>query len=894
MKSFSKLMLFMALGAGIFSSCSNESPWEAGTTADGKIAINLLTDGSVLTGTRASDSESPLVPGASEFSISLVSTDGSYKNSWSSLDGFNKEAGFPMGSYLISANYGNLDDEGFTNPYFYGESQVSVSLGKESNANITAKLANSMVSIRYSDEFGDYFTGFSATTQTTGHSPVVFAQNESRPAYITPGMVNLGLTLTNSASQTVTLTPSNFEAQPQHHYIVTFGVEGNINNDRAMLTVTWSEEVVEETKEIFLTDEMFTKPAPEIKANGFTSDDQISVFEGIGDDAKNPEFHVFAFGGMEKATLTIVASDNGSVPPCGGSVELFNADDATQANLKASGIECVGFWGSVGEMAVINLKDLLRTLIPGTYTITLDIEDSLGRHPSEENNVILNIKVEGIEYQFTGYKKPDFLDDEIEVVISTNCENLKEELTFYALDQNSEFQNASFTYLNDTTEPTVLTNLPYHYAYKLTLPESIIDSKWKVRTQLANKTMREMEVEVNMPVFTVETDAFAKKVKLRILVPDDSKWDAQTIVNNAKIYNGNTQITQGITCYPEDRIIEVTRIDGSNAFSPGNTYNGFSLSLGKTLIESYKNNVNSFTTEKDTNVPNGDFESLIQYFSGTINQGGTWSTSPMDFGSNYQNTATFTIHEPTGGWATTNQKTMSGTTNTWFKQPSVFNASLSYSGYCTGVAIGTGRGSETPDSYKNFNIHGGTNAMVIRNVAWDDTGSVPSKDDGIFGKVKGTKDYYNTKVPEVKNKSVGKMFLGYYSYSNGEETYKEGISFESRPSALTGWYTYKNDSQDSEDFGTVVATVYYNDEVIATGNAELHNCIDYAQFNIPLNYSQFGKNATKISIMVTSSKYASTKMEDETANVKVSTYNSPYESYQHGATLVVDDFEFVY
>lgn len=878
MKKPNKLIFLMSLGLGILStSCVNENMGISNDKTDGKIQLNVTTDASVSEGTRADD-VSPLVPNAKEFSVSLKSKDGSYNQTWKSLDAFNSEVGFPMGSYTISAAFGDMDSEGFNNPYFYGESSVNVLKGESSNVDITATLANAMLSIRYKEEFYKFFKGYSATVTTEGHSPIVFLQNERKPAYISANYEKdaiINLTITNNSDQTVTISPTSFKVEPQKHYIVTFGVEGNIDLGDATLSVEWSEETVSEEKNIPLNEELFTSPAPTVTIEG-TENFTKTIFEGLDYNDYNPEFHIVALGGLASATLSFKAEDNGTLPISFPSIDLVKADNTDQLLLKNGGIECSGIFGDPQPFAVVNLKEFVKYLTPGTYSVSLTVTDIYGR--SIEEPVKFEVTINGLEYKFLSYEQPDFLSDEIIVYVETNCKDLKDQLLFNVWDTKENFVNpVSAEFVSDLAPDGPSATKEFVYTYKLVLPDAIDNYFWKVQTQIPNKKVHEIDVDVNMPEFKVETDAFAMKVRIR-LAEGTSEKIANTVANYGKIYNGSEVLNVDLSGLKNNGIITVTSLN------PKTDYN-YTLNLGKSLYEKYKNNM-KFTTEEDKEVPNGDFESLIsipKYTNKKVNQGGGYGSSSLDLVT-YTNTSTYTIKEPEG-WATTNQKTIDGgTNNTWFSQPSVFNSSLSYKAFCD-----FRKRSDDPGSYTGFAGHGeSANAMVIRNVAWSPNGTVPLK----TGK---SLTYYNTRVPTISNVSVGKMFLGEYSYTDGTEIYNDSIEFNSRPSKLKGFYIFTPDQGDTSDYGVVEVKLFNNNTLVASGQEELEACVNYSDFIINLEYQTFGLKANKLMIMVSSSKYGSKKMIDETSDkIKTTKYQSEYESYFYGATLVVDDFTFEY
>ena len=132
-----------------------------------------------------------------------------------------------------------------------------------------------------------------------------------------------------------------------------------------------------------------------------------------------------------------------------------------------------------------------------------------------------------------------------------------------------------------------------------------------------------------------------------------------------------------------------------------------------------------------------------------MNQGGKWS--PTVGNPTYQSKCSFNVSEPVG-WASVNAKTSNtSATNqmSWFVCPSTYNTTLSWTGTVPGIPIFGGGGTDTPDIYKNLTAQNGSNAMVVRNVAWDENGTTPPA----HYKTRGSAYYYSENVPSTPRQS---------------------------------------------------------------------------------------------------------------------------------------------
>lgn len=300
---------------------------------------------------------------------------------------------------------------------------------------------------------------------------------------------------------------------------------------------------------------------------------------------------------------------------------------------------------------------------------------------------------------------------------------------------------------------------------------------------------------------------------------------------------------------------------------------------------------NVFTTENAAQVPNGDFEQLHQTISANLQQGGRWSiTAPIWTPAYYTTTADVAVNEA-DGWATTNAKTFyegASTRNTWYMIPSVYNIGISWSSNQPDAkvgVIGQSAYSDTPAVYKNLTAQSGSNAMVIRNVAWDANGSSVSDK-----KQTGNTDfsnYYCSNRPNVANRSAGKMFLGSYSFDGATETLNQGVSFGSRPVAITGYYKYEADSQSADEAGTVTVEILNGNDVIGRGHMELVAVGDYTLFTVPMTYGVVDRNATALRILFSSSNRPDSE-------IVTTDYCNKLECCSRGSALTVDNLKFNY
>lgn len=843
MKKSSKGLLFLsAIAVATMVSCSDDAPW-TGSSDQGGIALDFSTDSRIMRSSRADDSQSPVVPDPSAFAVSIEKSDGSYSKNWSSVDGFNREKSFPIGDYTLSAYYGNVDEEGFTSPFYKGTTEVHVSPGAESTATVVATLANAMVSVRYTDDFADNFPQYSAAVQTEGHSKVVYAQNETRPAYIAPAKAKLNLTLTNDAGEQVTIQPAEFTAVARHHYVITIGVDGSAATGNLSLNVEFDEDVVAETVQVPLGDEIFSSPAPTISANGFKPEVAIESVEYAAIQSK-PELHVFAYGGIKSAVLNVISS--AYIPDFGKSVELVNADATTQQLLVNAGVDASGFYRNADKLGVVNLTKFVENLPAGQHTVELQVTDALTR---TSEPIALKINKLNLEYEITAAEQADFMAPEIKVNLTSNTPDVKDKFIFQVPDANNRMVDAKILKVESLQVETG----SYKFCYTLALDPQV-RGEIDVNAVIGKKS-RSCKVAMLVPQCTVETDAFARRVLLKLDVTPASVSDA--FIQNLIFFNGSTQIPSSNVNY--DKSSGVITITG---LTPGSVYNALSMQC-----VNYDMNIPSFTTEAETAVNNGSFGLTTKTIDiNPIQVGGLYHTGIFD----YYNRTSLSYYEPTG-WASVNKNTCwtgSSNINTWFLVPSTYVES---------------------------------GMTVIRSVGYSHAGTTPAKVNT------GTsRKYYNTNAPSDAqlSKAAGELFLGSYNF-NGSESRVDGVAFASRPASVS--FRYKYVPVNNEKGEAYVRVYDAQGTQIAGGTLKLNASSTMQTQEIALSGYPFGKKAAKIQLGFRSTESGVTpavKIPSGDAlyedGVKLNTdyywtlAENTYHALATGSVLTIDDVQINY
>lgn len=848
-------------------SCANED--KQGSSGYGAINVQVSADYKVVPATRSTAESASTIenPDVSEFALKLVSSDGSFSRAWDSLADFDPTTKIPVGAYTMSAFYGDIDTEGFEKPFYLGETPVTVRDRENSSVEINCTLANVKVTVEYSDAFKKYFADYSTTIHSTGGEYIEFSKTETRAAYVKPGKITIQTHLKKQNGIESTFEPAAIpNAAARQHYKIKLDISDN-NAGEAQLNISFDETTETQPIKIDISDEVMVAPAPSFLLSGFESGVPVEAKEFNYPADKNVNISLTAKGGLAGCTLT---TSSRSLESKGWpqEIDLINMSEDQAEILRRLGLKIKGFSEVGNKMGFIDFTELFTQLQiidnSDQHMFTISAKDLYGK--VSESPISLSVK--NLPLTFT-------LQEPEAVFVGSSSAIIP------VLYDGSDIDLVQFSYLNAEGHKVNCTSTVLsaeENLYQVQISVEATNKPIEIEASLSGglKTAA-TSISVLTPEFTIsaeEYDVWAKKAIVKLTAADPQYQDA--VNRYAVLYTNSTgQWVQAASTH-EGNVHTLTGLSPDTRYQIKGTCNN------------EQENVNyhgdcTIRTETTAGVPNGSFEELTQTISiQDMNQGGKYSVWPVD----YQNTCSFTIQEPTG-WSSVNAKTCNTSAAnqmSWFVVPSTYNTTLSWSSYRS-----FGMSTQTPDIYKGLSAQDGNNAMVIRNVAWDANGTTPSKTGGAFNTT-----YYNTNVPSMSNRSAGKLFLGSYSYSGNSESYNEGTSFSSRPSTMKGWYKYTPDNNDASETGVISVTLLNGETVLASGTINLTAVSDYTEFTVPLVYTVTDKKANLLKIMITSSNHASYSQSEETATIKTTDYYSQYESNSRGATLTIDNLNFIY
>lgn len=378
---------FLGLGASLVSCSDNYSPT---TDTDGSIIVSVDLNKDVISSKSATKANAPSSRAnaqsvsASDLTLKLTSLSGDFSRDLGTVASFTEPVQVPVGKYTLEASYGNINEEGYGKPYYYGSAPVEVFEGKTTPVSCTATLGNSMVKVEFTEAFQAYFASYSLTLRSSLGNEIAYT-DPAQAVYMYPGEITATIEIEKRNGTKATLQPKSFNAEARHSYLLRFDVNSGEIGD-GFLVLTYDEDVNQEDVIIDLSDAILNAPAPRLAAEGFTDGDVISILDGQPSAVK-PRIMATAQAGIESVILTTksVYLESQGWPK---EIDLVSGDAATLALMQRMGLK-TGGTVRPERMAVVDFAGLLSNIrylegADNTSTFSIQVRDKNSRIAEKE------------------------------------------------------------------------------------------------------------------------------------------------------------------------------------------------------------------------------------------------------------------------------------------------------------------------------------------------------------------------------------------------------------------------------------------------------------------------------------------------------------------------------
>lgn len=205
------------------------------SAGSGQVSFKVSSNQQVADMTKSNVSDYAVNPSAEDFSIVVT---GPEEYRWNGkITDWNPETILLEGEYSVTANYGDLEDEGFNKPFFTGTQDFTINGGETTEVSIPVKLGNTIVKIACSEYFQKYYTDYTFKLSRTGYEIATISKDETRAVFVDGYMVTLSGTLT-SESKTYQFSKSYSDLSPATAYTFMLDVS---NVGGSAITITFKD-----------------------------------------------------------------------------------------------------------------------------------------------------------------------------------------------------------------------------------------------------------------------------------------------------------------------------------------------------------------------------------------------------------------------------------------------------------------------------------------------------------------------------------------------------------------------------------------------------------------------------------------------------------------------------
>ncbi len=584
-KNYLMLLALVALG---LSACRSDERTPSG---GGYLAVRVAADNEVVSA--ASRAEGDGIPDVGDFSLSIAKENGELVSKWDKFSDYDAEATVvPVGTYTVSASYGDATTEGFDGLSYAGSTTANVAEGETTDVTIDCTINKARVSISYTDAFKSYFTSYSAYVSSSRGNKIDYTADETRAAYFTPGNLDVYLNVTRpGVSGSVALKVKTLAAEVKHEYRLTMDVDAGTST----LNIIFNDDP-ESTQnvEFNISDAALNAPAPTIVAHGFTSGKAMEVVEG-GSVEGTLQAYLNAPSGLAGCKL-VTSSAALKAQGWPEEVDLVALSTEDQQKLTELGLVMKGLGSTHDKIATVEFQNVVPYLYctgdgNENHSFTLTATDVYGK--TTETSLVLKITSRNNGFAVTLPESVPYGSNTMSFTM--NLEGDASKVTFYYFDygdfQQFDAENVSIS-SEGTTHTVTLTFLD-----PLIDTESDVQFKAEYGSKTIEKAFKVEDPELTLSLKNGDADVWAKHVNFQVSSNTDDGWVASA--DNVIIQYMDNKVWKNVSFTYSTTGYEVTGLSSGQSYT-------FRV-IGKddqTKTSAFVD----ITTESELSVPNAEME----------------------------------------------------------------------------------------------------------------------------------------------------------------------------------------------------------------------------------------------------------------------------------------------
>lgn len=515
-KNYLMLLALVALG---LSACRSDERTPSG---GGYLAVRVAADNEVVSA--ASRAEGDGIPDVGDFSLSIAKENGELVSKWDKFSDYDAEATVvPVGTYTVSASYGDATTEGFDGLSYAGSTTANVAEGETTDVTIDCTINKARVSISYTDAFKSYFTSYSAYVSSSRGNKIDYIADETRAAYFTPGNLDVYLNVTRpGVSGSVALKVKTLAAEVKHEYRLTMDVDAGTST----LNIIFNDDP-ESTQnvEFNISDAALNAPAPTIVAHGFTSGEAMEVVEG-GSVEGTLQAYLNAPSGLAGCKL-VTSSAALKAQGWPEEVDLMALSAEDQQKLTELGLVMKGLGSTHDKIATVEFQNVVPYLYctgdgdeDEEHSFTLTATDVYRK--TTETPLVLNVTSRNNGFAVTLPESVPYGSNTMRFTM--NLEGDASKVKFYYFNFGY-FQQLAAENVSISSKGTT-------HTVTLTFPDPLIDTESDVKfkaeygSKIIEKTFKVEDPALTLSLKNGDADVWAKHVNFQVSSNTDDGWVA--------------------------------------------------------------------------------------------------------------------------------------------------------------------------------------------------------------------------------------------------------------------------------------------------------------------------------------------------------------------------------
>lgn len=307
------------------------------------------------------------------------------------------------GAYSVVVTSGNRDSAAWEMPFFYGKEECRIVADQLSDVQVVCKIANTKVTVDYSDSFKTYFPEYTATVSNSSGS-LVYEKGETRGGFFAAEKLTAVLNLTNTDGRTFVLKRVFPNIEEKTHYNLKFTLEeGSGSNDAGgNFEITVDEEAEMILIRIpIVADELEKMQVPSFRIEGFDAGNSLVLTSG---EAPDNSVKVVAPNSIETFRL-LIQSDSLNAKGI-ASFDLANLSESEKVLLESFSFP-VQLVKDATDTVTFDLKAMANALVPydsrvQVHTFTFIVLDKM----HQEQTVSFSYQVKPNTGVFTSEMTP--------------------------------------------------------------------------------------------------------------------------------------------------------------------------------------------------------------------------------------------------------------------------------------------------------------------------------------------------------------------------------------------------------------------------------------------------------------------------------------------------------